>query len=248
MAVIRTILLLPYVVPVIALALFWRWMLDGSYGIVSAVLQSADLLAASQSPLALPDGAMASVIARQYLAGLSLRDDFVLGGPARHSQGAIRGRSRRWREHVAGIPLRDAAASGRHHQDHVRPAADLDRDLLRHRLAHHPRRPGRRHRALADLDLSGDDGFLPLRLPAPRWRSASPRRSLSSRFSISCCSTGKRGDERRISRENSSPMRSRLRSRPSSDSRSSGCSISSIKPSAELFMNPPRILPSEVDA
>lgn len=62
MAVIRTILLLPYVVPVIALALFWRWMLDGSYGIVSAVLQSAGMLASDQSPLATPDGAMASVI------------------------------------------------------------------------------------------------------------------------------------------------------------------------------------------
>ena len=46
MSVIRTILLLPYVVPVIAIALFWRWMLDGSFGIVSAVLQSAGLLAA----------------------------------------------------------------------------------------------------------------------------------------------------------------------------------------------------------
>jgi len=62
MAVIRTILLLPYVVPVIALALFWRWMLDGSFGIVSATLQSAGLLAPDQSPLALPLGAMASVI------------------------------------------------------------------------------------------------------------------------------------------------------------------------------------------
>lgn len=62
MSAIRTILLLPYVVPVIALALFWRWMLDGSYGIVSAVLQSAGVLAPDQTPLALPDGAMASVI------------------------------------------------------------------------------------------------------------------------------------------------------------------------------------------
>lgn len=62
MNIIRTILLLPYVVPVIALALFWRWMLDGSFGIVSAALQSAGLLAMDQSPLALPQGAMVSVI------------------------------------------------------------------------------------------------------------------------------------------------------------------------------------------
>ena len=62
MQVIRTILLLPYVVPVIAIALFWRWLLDGSYGLVSYLLQAASILPANQSPLALPDGAMASVI------------------------------------------------------------------------------------------------------------------------------------------------------------------------------------------
>lgn len=69
MKLIRTILLLPYVVPVIALALCWRWMLDGSYGIASAVLQSAGVLAADQSPLALPDGAMASVITANIWRG-----------------------------------------------------------------------------------------------------------------------------------------------------------------------------------
>lgn len=62
MKIIRSILLLPYVVPVIALALFWRWMLDGSYGIVSHMLQAGGLLAANQSPLAIPDGAVISVI------------------------------------------------------------------------------------------------------------------------------------------------------------------------------------------
>ena len=62
MKLIRTILLLPYVVPVIALALFWRWMLDGSFGIISVALQSLGVLGADQSPLALPNGAMASVI------------------------------------------------------------------------------------------------------------------------------------------------------------------------------------------
>lgn len=62
MQVIRTILLLPYVVPVIAIALFWRWLLDGSYGLVSYLLQAVDILPPNQSPLAIPDGAMVSVI------------------------------------------------------------------------------------------------------------------------------------------------------------------------------------------
>jgi len=62
MTLVRTVLLLPYVVPVIALALFWRWMLDGSFGIVSAALQSGGALAPDQSPLATPEGAMVSVV------------------------------------------------------------------------------------------------------------------------------------------------------------------------------------------
>ena len=62
MQVIRTILLLPYVVPVIAIALFWRWLLDGSYGLVSYLLQAVAILPPNQSPLAIPDGAMVSVI------------------------------------------------------------------------------------------------------------------------------------------------------------------------------------------
>ncbi|ODT80430.1 MAG: hypothetical protein ABS76_15930 [Pelagibacterium sp. SCN 64-44] len=62
MNILRTILLMPYVVPVIALALFWRWMLDGSFGIVSYALQSAHVLAPNQSPLASPDSAMISVV------------------------------------------------------------------------------------------------------------------------------------------------------------------------------------------
>lgn len=62
MPLLRTILLLPYVVPVIAIALFWRWLLDGSYGLVSHLLQAIALLPADQSPLAIPNAAMLSVI------------------------------------------------------------------------------------------------------------------------------------------------------------------------------------------
>jgi multiple sugar transport system permease protein len=62
MQLIRTVLLLPYVVPVIAIALFWRWLLDGTYGLASYVLQAASILPPNQSPLATPDGAMVSVI------------------------------------------------------------------------------------------------------------------------------------------------------------------------------------------
>ncbi|VTU13263.1 MULTISPECIES: carbohydrate ABC transporter permease [unclassified Variovorax] len=71
MRFVRSVLLIPYVVPVITVALFWRWMLDGTYGIVSYGLQSAALLAPNQSPLALPAGAMTSVVLANIWRGFS---------------------------------------------------------------------------------------------------------------------------------------------------------------------------------
>lgn len=62
MSLVRSILLMPYVVPVITVALCTRWMLDGTYGILSEALQLTGLLAHSQSPLASPNSAMLSVI------------------------------------------------------------------------------------------------------------------------------------------------------------------------------------------
>lgn len=62
MKLVRSVLLMPYVVPVIAVALVTRWLLDGSYGIVSYSLQQAELLAHNQSALANSTGAMVAVI------------------------------------------------------------------------------------------------------------------------------------------------------------------------------------------
>jgi ABC-type sugar transport system permease subunit len=62
MKLVRSILLMPYVVPVIAVALVTRWLLDGSYGILSYTLQQVNLLAHNQSALANSTGAMIAVI------------------------------------------------------------------------------------------------------------------------------------------------------------------------------------------
>lgn len=59
---LRTFLLIPYVVPAVALALVTKWVMNGDYGIVATWLQSLGLIAYRQSPLALPAYAMAVVI------------------------------------------------------------------------------------------------------------------------------------------------------------------------------------------
>ncbi len=59
---VRPILIMPYVIPSIALALMCRWMLDARYGVVSFVLQTLGFLPADQSPLAIAGLAMPTVI------------------------------------------------------------------------------------------------------------------------------------------------------------------------------------------
>jgi multiple sugar transport system permease protein len=59
---IRQILLIPYVVPVIASALLWQWLLDGNYGIVSTGLQSWGFLAPGANPLGQESTSLATVI------------------------------------------------------------------------------------------------------------------------------------------------------------------------------------------
>ncbi len=59
---IRPILIVPYVVPAISLALVWRWMLDGRYGIAAQAMQSFGMIPIDQTPLAMSGLALPSVI------------------------------------------------------------------------------------------------------------------------------------------------------------------------------------------
>lgn len=58
----RQLLLIPYVIPVIASALLWTWMLDGRYGITSAAMQGAGLLPAGATPLGMESTSLITVI------------------------------------------------------------------------------------------------------------------------------------------------------------------------------------------
>ncbi|WP_432985890.1 carbohydrate ABC transporter permease [Dactylosporangium sp. CA-233914] len=59
---IRQLLLIPYVVPVIASALVWQWMLDGHYGIISTSLQSWGALQPGANPLGQESTSLAMVV------------------------------------------------------------------------------------------------------------------------------------------------------------------------------------------
>lgn len=59
---LRSFLLIPYVVPAVALALVTKWVMNSDYGIISYWLQQAGILETRQSLLALEGPAMAVVI------------------------------------------------------------------------------------------------------------------------------------------------------------------------------------------
>jgi len=62
MRFLRTLFLIPYVVPVIASALLWQWMLDGHYGIVTEPLHSLGLVSEGMSPLGQESTSLAAAI------------------------------------------------------------------------------------------------------------------------------------------------------------------------------------------
>jgi len=59
---LRSFLLIPYVVPAVAIALITKWIFNGDYGIASKWLQDLGLIDYKQSPLALYGGAMVVLI------------------------------------------------------------------------------------------------------------------------------------------------------------------------------------------
>jgi multiple sugar transport system permease protein len=59
---LRSFLLIPYVVPAVAIALITKWIFNGDYGIASKWLQDLGLIAYKQSPLAVINGGMAIVV------------------------------------------------------------------------------------------------------------------------------------------------------------------------------------------
>ena len=59
---VRSFMLIPYVVPAVAIALVTKWVTNGDYGIVSWWLQDAGIIEHRQSPLAIPGAAMAVLV------------------------------------------------------------------------------------------------------------------------------------------------------------------------------------------
>lgn len=86
----RTLLMLPWIIPVSASITSWRWMLDGMYGIINTVLMNLQWIDARAHQLpGYPGGGYGQRDDGGYLVGLSTDDADVAGRAAGHHQGAV---------------------------------------------------------------------------------------------------------------------------------------------------------------
>lgn len=128
--VLRTFLLVPYVVPAIVIALVTRWMLSGDYGIISVWLQNMGVLPHRQTLLALPKPALAVVIIvniwRSYPFPMLIYWAALKGIDAVMYEAARGGR----RKFLADILADHAAPAEGHNPDSAGAAYRLDGHLL----------------------------------------------------------------------------------------------------------------------
>ncbi|WP_376094495.1 carbohydrate ABC transporter permease [Roseomonas sp. CCTCC AB2023176] len=79
-ALVRSVSLLPWVLPSTVVAFLWAWMLNGQYGLLNAVLLSLGLLDQPVAWLATPGGAMAGVVLAKVWLSIPLFTAFLLAG------------------------------------------------------------------------------------------------------------------------------------------------------------------------
>lgn len=79
-AAVRSLSLLPWVLPSTVVAFLWAWMLNGQYGLLNAVLLSLGVLDELVAWLATPEGAMAGVVLAKVWLSIPLFTAFLLAG------------------------------------------------------------------------------------------------------------------------------------------------------------------------
>lgn len=106
----RSIALIPYIVPSVAAALIWRWMYDGSSGIINAILFRLGLIASYRPWLGEVSTALPAVIIESIWKGTPFVMILLLAGlqtisPEYYEAGAIDGASAWQRFRDITLPL-----------------------------------------------------------------------------------------------------------------------------------------------
>ena len=149
-AIIRAVVLIPFIVPTVLSAIAFWWIFDPQFSIISWSLKKVGLIDSNINFLGDAWNARWSRDLRQRLARRAVHRDLAAGRPADRAALALRGGDARRRAALADVPLHHLSAA---HADH-RGGDDVLGAVHLHRLPAHQgadqRRAGRRHRADGD--------------------------------------------------------------------------------------------------
>ena len=113
-AIVRSITLIPWVIPGIVAATTWAWMFHTEFGIINYMLTGVGVARRADRLADPPQHGHAGDDRDQRLEALPLRRDHGARRSAVHPAGALRGGAHRWRQLLGRGALRHAAAaSGR---------------------------------------------------------------------------------------------------------------------------------------
>ena len=144
-AFIRSIILVPWIVPTVLSAIAFWWIYDPQFSIISYSLQRLGLIDRYIDFLGVPNNARASLDRRQHLARHPVRRDLPARRTADHLAEPVRGGDDRRRQRLAAVLARHPADA----DADPRRGADLLGAVHVHRLPagvrDHPRRPGQLH-------------------------------------------------------------------------------------------------------
>ena len=151
---IRSAVLLPWIVPTVLSAMAWLWLLTPNFSVLNWILVHSGLSQRGLPWLTSPSLAMFSVILVNTWRGIPFFAITLLAGLQTIPGGALRGLGHRRRRDLAPLPPRHAAAAPADPAHHPRPVGDLD--LLRLPGGVRPD-PGRAH----ELDARPGHAELP---------------------------------------------------------------------------------------
>ena len=150
-ALVRTLTLLPWIIPGVVVGLIWEWLYQPNYGVINDLLIRAGWMHERIAWLSSPDTAMAAVVFTNVWRGIPFFAIMLLAGlqavpdelyEAAHVDGA---------GVLARFLAHHLAAAAADHRGRDRDAHHLDLQLRRPDLRHDRRRAGQRHADHLDL-------------------------------------------------------------------------------------------------
>ena len=143
-ALVRTLTLLPWIIPGVVVGLIWQWLYQPNYGVINDLLIRAGWMHERVAWLSSPDTAMAAVVFTNVWRGIPSSRSCCWRGCSRCRTNSTKPPMSMARR-AGAVLAHHLAAAAADHRGRDRHADHLDLQLCRPDFRHDRRRPGQRH-------------------------------------------------------------------------------------------------------